>query len=912
MCGAFLLTVAIWTSWLFLVILLACQAYVASVNEMPVPQFLLHGIEAHLAASGVSVRFGRATFDPTGRVLLEKAQFRLDAFAEPVVTADAIYLRLDPWALLARRFEARQVRATGANLFVPAMLSATGRPEKVIEDLDAEFSIAARGDEFSVDYLSCRLGDVCVSASGQVNAGSVARNGVGSSSLPLTEFLSNNYVGLSKEFLRAEGQLGGFDHAVVSAVLTPSDTRGAIVSAELFADGLKLTDPVAADATRIRGSSRFPLLGGAPLMTSVVATAEELSVAGRLKASGARARLRGILRIDTLGFVPKELDFTAASLAWDGSAVQAPIVRLRPSGGHVGAEVQAVVLGRPLRAHADVDTAARAADVSFDASLSPGILEPISARMGVNLRHFADLTEPLDARGVARFGPGWAFKDVTGRVDTRRFTAYHVPFDEARASVYYDGGHLKVTNAVGVSGDDFVLGSYEQDFTTQDFRYLLKGRLRPLNISPWFGGDWWVGVFGGFGFPRQGPDANIDVRGRYSKVRRFAVFGYAVVPGPIVKGVPFDTLRSILYVDEHAADGIEIVVTQGTGSAQGSFKLSTEPTQGALTGLDIDGTSNIDPGPIGRLLPDEGAAAIAAFAFDRPPSATIHGHFDWPGAEAIAHKNLHTVVRSDTPLLIDGVAFDRASFTVDLLDDDIDVSNVEAGFAGGTVAASARVTGVDPERRLNFKASLTSGSLGLAAQAASGYVSTGKDKGSTAMDIFAKDKSGVRLDLNVSGTGLWGSLASFAGEGNFQIQGSGLGELSLLGSLSKAIRFTELRFTQARATFKIKDASLEFPDLSVLGANSEIRAKGTYSIDRRTLDFSANIYPFIEGKAPLQIFSAISAPFSALLRVRLGGSIDNPTWRLAYSPLNLLRVEDAKAGAPDKSIPPTPLANPTP
>src|SRR5471032_1414330 len=90
MCGAFLLTVAIWTSWLFLVILLACQAYVASVNEMPVPQFLLHGIEAHLAASGVSVRFGRATFDPTGRVLLEKAQFRLDAFAEPVVTADAI------------------------------------------------------------------------------------------------------------------------------------------------------------------------------------------------------------------------------------------------------------------------------------------------------------------------------------------------------------------------------------------------------------------------------------------------------------------------------------------------------------------------------------------------------------------------------------------------------------------------------------------------------------------------------------------------------------------------------------------------------------------------------------------------------------------------------------------------------
>jgi hypothetical protein len=164
----------------------------------------------------------------------------------------------------------------------------------------------------------------------------------------------------------------------------------------------------------------------------------------------------------------------------------------------------------------------------------------------------------------------------------------------------------------------------------------------------------------------------------------------------------------------------------------------------------------------------------------------------------------------------------------------------------------------------------------------------------------------------VSASGRLGELPSFSGDGNFQIQGSKLGELSLLGGLSRALRFTELRFTQARAVFKIEDASLDFPDLSVLGANSQIRAKGTYSIDRRTLDFSANIYPFMEGKAPLQLFNAISAPISALLRVRLSGSIDKPSWRLAYSPLNLLRVEDAKAGAPDKAGPPTPLVNPPP
>ena len=68
----------------------------------------------------------------------------------------------------------------------------------------------------------------------------------------------------------------------------------------------------------------------------------------------------------------------------------------------------------------------------------------------------------------------------------------------------------------------------------------------------------------------------------------------------------------------------------------------------------------------------------------------------------------------------------------------------------------------------------------------------------------------------------------------------------------------------------------------------------------------------MESKSLLQIFNAISAPISAVFRVRLTGSIDKPSCRLAYSPLNLLRESDSKAAAADKSALPTPLANPPP
>jgi hypothetical protein len=103
-CAGLLGTLVLWTSWLALLLLLAAQAYVATVNELPVPRFVLNMIQARLAESGVGVHIGRATFDPSGRVLLRDAELHLAAFPEPAVTARAIFVRVDPWAFLAGPF----------------------------------------------------------------------------------------------------------------------------------------------------------------------------------------------------------------------------------------------------------------------------------------------------------------------------------------------------------------------------------------------------------------------------------------------------------------------------------------------------------------------------------------------------------------------------------------------------------------------------------------------------------------------------------------------------------------------------------------------------------------------------------------------------------------------------------------
>ena len=125
-CGSCVAAFAVWSLWLALAVLLAVQIYIATHNELNVPGFVLRTLEDRLAASGIHVTFGRTSFDPTGRVLIEDAQVSLPAFAEPVVTARAIYARLDPWALAAGKFDPREVRVTGASLAIPAMLSRSG------------------------------------------------------------------------------------------------------------------------------------------------------------------------------------------------------------------------------------------------------------------------------------------------------------------------------------------------------------------------------------------------------------------------------------------------------------------------------------------------------------------------------------------------------------------------------------------------------------------------------------------------------------------------------------------------------------------------------------------------------------------------------------------------------------------
>jgi hypothetical protein len=211
-------------------------------------------------------------------------------------------------------------------------------------------------------------------------------------------------------------------------------------------------------------------------------------------------------------------------------------------------------------------------------------------------------------------------------------------------------------------------------------------------------------------------------------------------------------------------------------------------------------------------------------------------------------------------------------------------------FAGGTANGRAKVWGTGNERRVGFDYALKDASLGRAIAVLENFFAAKQGAPPPAPNRFLNDKSAITLAVAASAEGAYDDPYSYRGDGSATLTGASLGEVKLLGLLSELFSFTSLRFTAARANFKLNGPALYFSEIGVTGANSAITGTGTYALDRRTLDFNAKIYPFQESEALLKSFvGAVLTPFSNAFEVKLTGQLEKPEWRFAMGPASFLR-----------------------
>lgn len=901
-CGRAGLRVVLWTVWLALLLLLTVQAWIALSHELAVPGFVLRLFEERLAAAHLQVKFGQTRFDPTGRILLENVRLSLPAYREPVVVAPAAYLTLKPWDLLAGRFELQRLEISGAVFTVPAMLSRSGQAEDFVRELDA--TLVLRDREVLIEQLSARVAGIAVTARGGLHL--VARPGPGVETESLPDYFAVHYPEVCRHLIRAAERLEALEAPELRLELTPSRTRGALASVSIAARGVKLDRPWPLVARGVRLTTRFPLQGDSPVMAPLTLTVDELQ-AGEVTLRAVQARQRGRLLPSQYSYEPSEMNLTAGEATARGFSLSPLAARLEAGPlPRLRVELVAASLGEAFAVRGETDLTQRTAAVEFDGRLAPALLVPIGQALHHDLSPFISFGAPVQLTARATFAPGWRFERLTGHVHARQVLAYHVPLDEGGGDIELDARHFLGHHAFARLGPNFARGSFEQDFTNLEYRFLLEGRLRPLDISGWFG-RWWPTFFGEFAFPLAPPDASVDVSGQWRQGRLTTVFVYADVKQPVVRGVTLDHLRTLIFIRPNFYDGLELFVTRGPGSARGSFVREVEGGSFALKHMDLDFESTLPLTVPAEIFGPAVANNLAAFSFAEAPAVRIKGRFDGPASGRGVHQTFDLQAESTGAFAFYGFPLANLGFTAKVRDDEVVLRDVTATFAGGQVTGQARVWGHEPDRRLGFDFALTDGSLGRAVRVMEEFGAARKGVPPPPPGKFVQDKAGVRLDLAASAEGHYTDAYSYRGAGHATLEGASLGEVNMLGLLSELLPFTSLRFTAARANFTIDGPDLTFSEITATGANSAISAHGRYALRARELDFKARVNPFQESKfLPSVLIGAVLMPFSNVLEVKLTGTLDKPAWDFVNGPTNFIRnlTRPATPATPATPTPP--------
>lgn len=885
-CGACCVSLVCWTFWLGLSLLLCLQLYVAFTHELPVPTFIVHQLESRLAASGVKASFGRTSFDPTGRVLVENTQLSLDSFEEPVATAKLLYLQLDPWSLLAGDFNPHKFHASGVNLFVPAMLSSTGRRESALRDVDLAATLSDH--EITLTQLTAHLANLAIDAGGSIDLRSLPR--VKPNAIPLAELLVGEYAKLSRRFEQLVPWLAQLDTPMIHLNFRPSENLGAIAQISLHAEGLKSNEHLPFSTGAFEAATQLPLWSNRPVFARITANIARIDLPHDIHAEDLRAILQARFTRDTLDLSLRHTDLDIRNLQAMGVTVSDLSAQIDSRDSpEITTQLVAQVGTQPLAVFGTADIRQRSGVFQTTGKLDPELMTVLGQQLGHNIRQFLNFGQAPQIDLNLEFAPGAKFTRLSGQVFGRDVYAYHVTFDEIGGHVTFDGKDFVATDAAARIGANFARGSYEMDATNLKFRFLLKGQLDPPDIGGWFH-EWWPNFWQNFDFSAVAPRAEVDVQGRWLHEHETSVFVYADADSPKLKDGTLDHVTTRIFVRPGHYDAMDIVARLGDGRATGSYFRRNLDTDNLMDFMTFDFQSTLPLPVIGEVTNEDVQAAIAPFTFTQNPTFHIKGKITGPDSPEGAHRQIEVQGYTDHPFTFHEFPLESTSFSTVIVDDNIDIQPLRMGFAHGKAFGKIEIQGKPNHQRLGFDLNLKDAKLRDATVILDNYAAVKRGDPPPKTSEYINQTALVALNLDLSAIGDLDNPYSFTGEGNATLNGPGLGEVRLLGLLSELLNFTALSFTNLRTNFTIAQDHLQFTEVSLTGPNAAISAHGSYALDPRTLDFNARIYPFKESKFFLKsMVGAFLTPLSNVLEVKLTGDLAQPSWAFVIGPTNFFR-----------------------
>lgn len=898
-CLSCTVTIACWAAWLALGALLGALAYVALARELPVPDFVLRRVEARLADANLRLHFERVRFDPSGRLLLEGLELHAPRFEEPLLAARLAYVQGSFWGWLAGLAIPDEIRLEGASLQLPAMLSPDGTAQPLIDDLAA--TLRHEDGQWRVQQLVFRAGRLEVTGSGQFRLPRRAD----APDWTLGEVV-RHYLQAARPAAASLAALDACDRPALTVQLESPPGLGNTAHLAFTATEIRL--PGAARLHEVRATTVVRLDGAAARPLRVFLDAQRVQ-SGDTRATGVHAELLARLTPAGLRVEPQEIWASAARLEAAGEVLGAPLGHARlDAWPRLRLDVAFLAGAAPLSVQAEAALDDKSARLRLAGRGDPAFVNDLLHRRTPRFAPWLVLGDPVAGAAELDLAPGWKLGSLTADVTGGRIDSRGVAIDALAGRLEFDGHEFLARDAYLRAGANTARGSYWMNVRSRDYRILLTGALRPLDIGGWFQRPWWSNLWGNFEFPVTPPDADVDLSGRWTEPRLSANFISADAAGARIRGVDFDRVRTRVFVRPRFLDGLTLdaVRAGGAQALRGTYERTDDPTDREPPQLGFNVTSTLDPAVFDPLLRGAAAPLLADWRFRQHPRLDLTG--SWSERTGGGTANLTFRGRAEGGLHYRGFPLDTLDVEGGVSGPDLRLDRINFTVAGGTGRGKASLAGPPDARRLGFDVYVHDADLGPAVRAVQEFdaARTGEPSKPGADSKFLQRAAAAKLQLALSANGVPGEFDSFRGSGNARLTGATLSEIHLFGLLSQVLsgltlKFSTLKLDTIHGSFDLADGRVHFPDLRVTGDSAIIDARGGYTFASNRLDFVARFKPYGENRNILTgTLGLVLNPLTSIIELKLAGPLGQPTWSytLGQSPTETRTPPPPEAARP--------------
>ncbi len=906
-CGSCLVTLACWALWLVLGLLIAALLYIALAKELPVPGYVLRRIESELARSGLMMTFGRARFDPTGKILLEDVRLRASQFEDPLLTCRLLYVRHDFWNLLSGRSSPEEIQIEGAALQLPAMLAPSGTAEAVVRDLAV--TLRHRDPAWRIEQFAGRLGPLSLSLYGDFTPPRT-----GPAATPNLEKLTGQFLQFARRLAPIADRLEAFDEPSLVMRLETNALGANRATLLLTATGARQPWGQPVQLGPLVAGTSFSLDRTGSQKVRVHLTLRRLETKVNITADALRAIFDAELTPAALTGRAGEMRVAAATVTTPEGIVHGPVVRADLSRWpQLHSELAVQLDGEFLGAEVEAALAEKSVHIRAAGRASHRLITEVLARHTPRAEPYFRFGDPVAFDGEVVLSPGWRFESVAAWANAGRLDSHGVPITSARGRIDIVGKSFLAHDARVTLGSYAARGSYWMDFGTTDYRMLINGHLDPVAISGWFRGDWWPNFWNRwFVFPEATPPvAEVDVQGRWKEPALSHNFIRAHAINSTIWGGDFEKVDATVFVRPAFAHGLALAGTRadGTQHLTGTFKRFGVPGSPLTDRFEFDFETDAEPAVLGRMLEGRADDVLASLRFTSPPRVHAWGALDGAG-DALTPNYQFTGIAA-APLWYYGFPLQSARVRGAVSGNEVRLEEIAFASAGGMGAGKATLSGEPDNRQLGFDFYVNKARLGDTVHAVQEYdaARTGVPVPAGPDSEFVRTAANSLLDISLTAQGDPASLPSFKGSGQASLTGGSLGEVHLFGLLSQvlsglSLSFSSLKFDSAHTRFELDRGEVLFPDLKVTGPSATIDARGRYTFETNSLDFTARFKPYEQpGSLLAAAVSIVINPLTSMLELKLNGPLANPKWSVVVG-------SSTKPDAPG-STPANPAVAPT-